>query len=39
MDDLKSVSICLDSVLTGFLFVFWLMRLIMVEDTWKATDP
>ena len=39
MDEFTIVSICLRSVLIGFLFVFWLMRLIMVEDTQEAPDP
>ena len=33
IDELTSISIHLDSLLTGFLFVFWLIRLIMVEET------
>ena len=39
MDELTSVSIHLDSVLIGFLFVFWLMRLMMFEETWAASVP
>ena len=33
IDELTSISIHLDSLLTGFLLVFWLIRLIIVEET------
>ena len=33
MDKLTNVSLCLESVLIDFLFVFWLMRLMIVEGT------
>ena len=33
MDELIGVSMCLDSVLIGSLLVFWLIRLMMVEET------
>ena len=39
MDDLTNVSIRLDSILIGFLFVLWLMRLLMVEEPWEAPAP
>ena len=39
MDELASDLISLDSVLIGFLFGFWLMRLIMVEKAYEAPAP